>query len=165
MYCVSSTQGSEKPFSTSGGGSSEGWEKPTCFSAEVRGSGAAMMFLGGGFFSDECLSCCWPTEPLKKACPFLEPGGVLGKPGEAAGLLSPFRDVSKEDLTALDPFSGRFLPEEPHVLAAEEAELSNVAILSAVGLRVEGRSEATDLLVELKEVRGRGIELLFESSL
>lgn len=88
-------------------GSSGGWvfwqEKPTCFSTELQGSGAGMIFLGGGLFSGELLSlsccCCWPAiltlcgggeEPLKQgrpACPFLQPGDFL-KSDEAAELLS-----------------------------------------------------------------------------
>lgn len=173
-------------------GSSGGWvfwkEKPTCFSAELRGSGAGMIFLGGGgFFSGELFGlacCCWPAlltlcgggeEPLKQGgpdCPFLQSGG---KPGEAAELISPFCDVSKEDLILLDacgfsspgmtPFSVGVLPEEPQVLVAEEGELSHAAILSAGGFRAEDCPEPTDLLTELQDVRGRGIELLFESTL
>lgn len=45
------------------------------------------------------------------------------------------------------------------------AELSHAAILSAGGFRVEDCPEPTDLLAELQDVRGRGIELLFESPL
>lgn len=168
-----------------------GQEKPTCFSTELRDSGAAVIFLGGCFFSGELLGlscCCWPEllalcgggeEPSKQDrpdCPFLQPGDVLGKPGEVAELLSFFCDVSEEDLISLDacgfsspdltPFSVKVLPEEPEeVLVADEQELSHAAILSAGGLRVEDCPEPTDLLAELNDVRGRGIELLFESPL
>ncbi len=184
-------KGHNSGFYSPDAGSSGGWvfwhEKPTCFSTELRDSGAAVIFLGGGFFSGELLglSCCWPAllalcgggeEPSKHDCPFLQPGDVLSKPGEVPEILSLFCDVSKEDLILLDacafsssrltPFSVKVQPEEPEVvLVADEPELSHAAIVSAGGLRVEGCPEPTDLLAELKDVWGRGIELLFESPL
>lgn len=132
-----------------------------------------MIFLGGEFF-EELLGlpcCCWPALPV---CPFLQPGEVLGKPGEAAELLSLFWDVSKGDVVldacgfkspGLTPLSVKVLPEEPQVLVADEAELSHAAILSRDALRVEDWPEPTDLLAELKDVWGRGMKLLFESPL
>lgn len=95
-------------------------------------------------------------------------------PGNAAGLLSLFCDVSKENLILdacgfsspdLTPFSVGVLPEGTQVLVAEDAALSHAAILSAGGLSVEDCPEPTDLLAELNDVRGRGIKLLFESLL
>ncbi len=162
-------------------GSNKGWEKPACLSTELQRSEAAMLFLGAGFFSGELLSLsCW-SAPLilwgggekslklgRPDCPFLKLGEVLAKPGEAEELLELFCDVSEEGLIVLaacgfsspvfTPLSARVLPEELQVLEAGEAELSHATILSA-----EDRSEPTDLLAELKDVRGRGIELLFES--
>lgn len=65
----------------------------------------------------------------------------------------------------LIPFSVGVLPEETQNLVAEDAALSYAAILSAGGLSVEDCPEPTDLLAEQDDVRGRGIELLFESLL
>lgn len=145
-----------------------------------------MVPLGGGFFSGELLSLshCWSAlltlcdggeEPLKQGrhdCPFLKLGEGLGKPGKAAELTPLFSDASKDGLNVfvacgfssngLTPLSVGILPGEQKVLVAGEAELSHTSFLSAGGLRVEDRSEPTDLLAELKDVQGRDTELLFE---
>lgn len=111
-------------------------------------------------------------EPLRQGRPdslFGDKGEVFGRPGVAAVL---FWDVSTEDLTLLDacgfgsrglfPLSPVVLAEEPQVLVAEDARFS---ILSAGALNVEACPVTTELLTELNDVRGRGIELLFESPL
>lgn len=93
--------------------------------------------------------------------------------GETARLLSLFCDASMENLMLLDacgfsspgliPFSAGVLPDEMLGLVAEDEALSHAGVLSAGGLRVEDCPEPTDLLAELTDARGRGIELLFES--
>lgn len=154
-------------------GSSGGWvfwqEKPTCFSTELRDSGAAVTFLGGGFFSGEllglsccCCCCCFrpallalcgggdePSKQDRPDCPFLQPGDVLGKPCEVAELSSFFCDVSKEDLILLDacafsslgltPFIVKVLPEEP-----EEVLVADEPELSHAAILSAGGSRVED---------------------
>lgn len=98
-------------------------------------------------------------------CPFLQPGDVLGKLlsifcGLSEGLLL---DACGFSSLGLCPFSVRVSPTDPLVVVEEAAVLLCSADLSAEGLSAEACPEPTDLLAELKDVRGRGIELLFES--
>lgn len=145
-----------------------------------------MIFLGGGgLFSGELLGlfrCCWPPlltfcgegeEPSKQDrpdCSFLRSGDVLGKPGEVAQLLLPFCDISKDPLfldacglssPGWTKVSVNVLPERG--LAADKPELSHAAFLSTEAFG--DCAEPTNLLAELTDARGRGIELLLESLL
>lgn len=140
-----------------------------------------MTFLSIGFFSGETLglSCCsWSAlftlcvGEDKLDCSFLEPDGVLGRQEEAVQPLSLLCDVSREVLIVLDAcgcssfallaFTVKVLFEESHVLVAYDADLLYAPTFSAVGLPVEDRSAAANVL---EEEHGRGIELLLESLL
>ena len=140
--------------------------------------GAAERFPG--FFSEESLGLtggCWPTllnlwfegeEPSRSGrpeCPLLQLGDVVGK------RLS-FLQGSSEDFTSgtleftspsSAPFSVMALPIELKVLDEVATGSSQDVSLCAGGWSEEDRPESKVFLEELKDVRGRGIELLFGS--
>lgn len=137
-------------------GSTEDWTFPTCFSS---GAEAAAIFLGGGlsqFLDVSTCFCVTGEEPLwqgRTDCPFIQPGEVLGKPGEAAELLLVLCGVLEGlPLDACMSASAGFIPPNEAQVVAEEAAWDNT--VSVGGLCVE---EPTDLLAELSD--GWGIEL------
>lgn len=138
-------------------GSTEDWAfLPTCFSS---GAEAAAIFLGGGlsqFLDVSACFCVTGEEPLwqgRTDCPFIQPGEVLGKPGEAAELLLVLCGVLEGlPLDACMFTSAGLIPPDEAQVVAEEAAWDNT--VSAGGLCVE---EPTDLLAELSD--GWGIEL------
>lgn len=72
-------------------------------------------------------------------------------------------DVCEFSSSGLTPFSLGVLSVEPHVSVVEEVVLPQAVSLSAGGLSVEDCPDPADLLEELRDVRGQGIELLFDS--